>query len=62
VSTSKIAAMLQDRYYLGFVNYRGEEIPGRHEPLVSPELFDRVAAVQSTRSGHGMRHACTTTI
>lgn len=55
VSTSKLAAMLQDRYYVGFVTYRGEEIQGRHEPLVTPELFDRVAAVQSTRSGHGIR-------
>jgi site-specific DNA recombinase len=41
VSDSKLATMLRDRYYLGIVTYNGVEYPGRHEPLVSQELFDR---------------------
>ena len=42
---SQLARVLRDRYYLGFVSYKGEEYPGRHEPLVTPELFARVQAV-----------------
>jgi site-specific DNA recombinase len=44
VSDSKLAVMLRDRYYLGIVTYKGVEYPGRHEPLVSQDLFDRVQA------------------
>jgi hypothetical protein len=42
-------ALPLDRYYLGFVSYNGEEYPGRHEPLVSAELFARVQAVLDER-------------
>jgi transposase len=28
------ARMLRGRYYLGYITYRGEELPGRHELLV----------------------------
>lgn len=55
VSISKLARMLRDRYYLGFINYRGEELPGRHEPLIDQHLFDRVQAVLDTRSTSGER-------
>src|SRR5690606_13101575 len=34
--------MLRDRYYLGYVTYKGEEIRGRHDPLIDEDLFDRV--------------------
>jgi site-specific DNA recombinase len=35
VSISKLARMLRDRYYLGYITYRDEEeLPGRHEPLI----------------------------
>ena len=55
VARSKINAVLQNRYYLGFVTYKGEEFPGRHEPLVTQELFDRVQKVMAARSGAGVR-------
>jgi site-specific DNA recombinase len=42
VSISKLARMLRDRYYLGYITYRDEELPGRHEPLIDQHLFDRV--------------------
>ena len=55
VSTSKLAEMLRDRYYLGYINYNGEEFDGRHEALVSPKLFQRVQKVLETRGGNGVR-------
>jgi site-specific DNA recombinase len=55
VSTSKLAVLLRDPYYIGYVTYKGEVIKGRHEPLISEELFERVQAVMSQRSGSGKR-------
>ncbi|MGW3959125.1 recombinase family protein [Amycolatopsis sp. NPDC005003] len=55
VSISKLARMLRDRYYLGYITYRGEELPGRHEPLVNPILFDLVQAVLDARTTSGER-------
>lgn len=55
VAPSKVNAMLKDRYYLGYVTYKGEEFPGRHERLVTPELFERVQEVMAARSGRGVR-------
>ena len=42
VSINKLSQMLRDRYYLGYVTYKGEEIRGRHDPLIDEDLFDRV--------------------
>ncbi len=36
--------MLNNPFYLGLVKYQGELIPGRHEPLVTEALFQRVQA------------------
>ena len=47
--------MLKDPYYLGYVVYKGELYPGRHDPLVSQELFDRVQDVMNVRSQPGQR-------
>jgi hypothetical protein len=47
--------MLRDRYYLGYLTYRNEELPGRHEPLIDQHLFDRVQAVLDTRTTSGER-------
>jgi len=45
VSIHLIGRMLQDRYYLGYVEWGGVEHRGRHEPLISQDLFDRVQRV-----------------
>lgn len=55
VSGSKLHTMLSDPYYIGFVRYKGQVYPGRHEPLVSHELFERVQEVLGLRSGRGQR-------
>src|SRR6266545_5068686 len=46
---------LRSRYYIGYVYYRGAEYPGRHEPLVSEKLFDRVQAMLALHNGNGER-------
>ncbi|MCX4097404.1 recombinase family protein [Nocardia sp. alder85J] len=55
VSGSKLHAMLSDPYYIGFVRYKGDTYPGRHDPIVSHELFERVQEVLHLRSGRGQR-------
>lgn len=47
--------MLQDRYYIGCVVYKGEVYAGRHEPIVDPVLFDRAQEVLAFRSKSGQR-------
>lgn len=41
-----VREMLQNEFYIGMVKYRGNLYPGRHEAIVSPELFERVQAVR----------------
>jgi site-specific DNA recombinase len=55
VSDSKLQAMLRDPYYTGVVTYKGETFTGRHEPIISQELFDRVQEVLETRVSAGER-------
>jgi site-specific DNA recombinase len=55
VSTSKLNQLLRDPYYIGFVTYKGEMYPGRHDPLISTELFDRVQEVLAVRGARGTR-------
>src|SRR5262249_22017544 len=33
IPVSSLSTMLKDRYYVGFVTYKGEEYPGRHKAL-----------------------------
>lgn len=42
---NKLQAVLRNRYYLGYVVWRGTEYPGKHQPLVTPEVFVQVQAV-----------------
>lgn len=42
LSLSKIAKILRSPYYIGLVNYAGEQYQGRHEPLVTPDIFQQV--------------------
>lgn len=55
VSGSKLHDMLSDPYYVGFIVYKGNIYPGRHEPIITPELFERVQEVLKARSGRGQR-------
>ncbi|MET8779167.1 recombinase family protein [Nocardia sp. NPDC004654] len=55
VSGSKLHDMLSDPYYVGFVVYKGDIYPGRHEAIITPELFERAQEVMKARSGRGQR-------
>ena len=55
VSPSKLHTILRDPYYVGFVTYNDELIPGRHQPIVSQALFDQVQDVLTARSQAGQR-------
>lgn len=55
ISLHSLGNMLRDRYYLGYITYDGIEYPGRHEPLITPELFERVQKVLYTERNAGTR-------
>ncbi len=55
VSIQKVFTLLRDRYYCGYVVYKGVEYQGRHNPLITEELFDRVQKVLDAHSGTGVR-------
>ncbi len=56
VSAEKLRTMLRDRYYYGYITYRGVEYKGRHEPLISEDLFERVQRVFDSHQGAGVRN------
>ena len=45
LSRAAIYMMLRNSLYHGLISWKDEEVVGKHEPLVSKELFDRVQAV-----------------
>ena len=55
LSRSQLAAILRDPYYIGKVTFKGEIYPGRHEALISPELFERVQRVLDVRHHRNQR-------
>ncbi|MCA1600328.1 MAG: recombinase family protein [Acidobacteria bacterium] len=55
VSIQQMYKILRDRYYCGYVTYKGVEYKGRHEPLITEELFDQAQKVLDTHSGTGIR-------
>ncbi|BCT76452.1 recombinase [Sinomonas cyclohexanicum] len=55
VTAAKFHQMLRDPYYAGYVVYKGDVYPGRHEPIVGHDLFERVQEVADLRSRRGQR-------
>ena len=49
LTRSALHRLLRDDYYIGIVTQNGVKLPGRHEPLISEEVFARV---QSVLDGH----------
>lgn len=49
LSLNQFYEMLTDRYYLGVIEYGGEKYPGRHDALVTPELFSGAASAGTAR-------------
>lgn len=55
LGTSNIHYLLRNAYYTGEVSWRGQSYPGRHEPLVERELWDRVQSVLEAHNTAGDR-------
>ncbi len=55
VSISQLAQILRDPYYTGVTRYKGELYAGRHEPLISKELFLQVQLILDQRNRRGDR-------
>ncbi|CAG6393146.1 conserved hypothetical protein [Actinacidiphila cocklensis] len=55
ISINALGKLLRNRYYLGYVSHSGQEYQGRHQPLVTPELFARVQQMLETRRIGGTR-------
>ncbi|WP_396125401.1 recombinase family protein [Arthrobacter sp. CJ23] len=55
VSDSQLGEILRDPYYAGFIRYKGELYKGRHESLVSPDLFLTVQSVLEIRARRTQR-------
>lgn len=52
---NRLQTILRNRYYLGFVSWKGVEHVGQHEPLVSPEVFEQVQKVLDAHRQSGER-------
>ncbi|MDZ7733875.1 MAG: recombinase family protein [Acidimicrobiia bacterium] len=55
MNPSKVAYMLRNVFYVGIVEWKGEQHPGRHEPLVTPETWAKVQAILNERDQAGER-------
>jgi site-specific DNA recombinase len=49
VPVSTVHSILRNRIYTGWFEWNGKMIQGRHEPLISVELWERVQAVMDGR-------------
>lgn len=55
ISINSLGKMLRDRYYCGVIVHDGEEYPGRHDAIITEELFQRVQSVLFAERGAGTR-------
>jgi DNA invertase Pin-like site-specific DNA recombinase len=55
ITDGAMCSLLRDPYYMGFITYKGELYPGRHQPLISQELFDQVQSILSSHGKTGER-------
>ncbi len=49
ISTSNISIILRNIFYLGLMKYNGEIFEGKHEPIISKKLFDKVQEILNQR-------------
>jgi len=55
LSLGGVAKLLANRAYVGLIDWNGILVQGQHQPLVSPELFQRVQDRLAARSARGIR-------
>lgn len=52
LSYEKLARqILMRKTYTGYICYNGEEYKGRHEPIISPETYEKAMQIMGERSG-----------
>jgi site-specific DNA recombinase len=56
ICAERLRQLLRDHYYVGYVTYDGIEYQGRHEPLITEELFGRVQRILDSHAGSGTRY------
>jgi site-specific DNA recombinase len=56
---SKVYTILSDRSYIGEIKFRGQWLPGTHEPIIERRLWDRVQSLlgQKVYKQHQMTYA-----
>ncbi len=50
-TTASVRGILHNPFYVRKVSYKGELLPGAHEPLISPDVFEVVQATLQKNSG-----------
>ncbi len=55
ITANRLSEILRNDFYAGIVRYRGQVSQGRHEPLVSEEVFAEVQAVLAVQRKSGER-------
>jgi site-specific DNA recombinase len=58
-SEYQVEEMLKNPIYIGLVRCKGQVFPGKHEPLIDPEIWERVRAVEAERSNRRVSAAST---
>ena len=59
IGRSKLYTILTDRAYIGEIKFRGQWLPGTHEPIIERRLWERVQALlgQKVYKQHQMTYA-----
>ncbi|WP_373889779.1 recombinase family protein [Microbacterium sp. ASV81] len=55
LSANALGVILGDPYYTGVIRYKGKLYPGRHQPLISKELYLKVKEILASRHRKGDR-------
>ncbi|WP_415138924.1 recombinase family protein [Microbacterium sp.] len=55
ISVNALSVILGDPYYTGVIRYKGKLYPGRHQPLISKELYLSVKEILRSRNRRGDR-------
>jgi site-specific DNA recombinase len=53
LANSYVAKLLSNRYYLGYVTFKGTEYKGKHQPLITQAVFDQVQQVLDAHDTSG---------
>jgi DNA invertase Pin-like site-specific DNA recombinase len=57
ISASQMQRILSNRFYIGRLHWKNQDLPGEHKPLVSEPLFARVQELVGRRYRHARVHS-----